>query len=325
MSLASRRRRTNTLIAVTLLSLLIGGCGTGDGGTPETRSVNGLTYDLTPDQAGRIHAAKVDAIAAQVPQAIRDRGTLVVTGTVGATPPLGFYATDDRTVIGSEVDVAVLIADILGLKVDRRNGDFAQNFVKIDSGEADLFISNATVTEERKEKYDFATYRLDTIALEVPKDANWTYRDRKSLAGKKIGVTSGTNQEQLLVGWNDQNVAEGLPKLELAYYQQTSDYYLALSSGRLDGYVGPNPSAQYHAATTGNKVLTTWSGAGDALQAEIGVLTRKDNGLVGPVRQAIQYAIGHGTYKQVLDRWGLGGEAVTQSRINPPGLPKKKG
>ncbi|GAB3211161.1 ABC transporter substrate-binding protein [Nocardia tengchongensis] len=325
MSLASRRRRTNTLIAVTLLSLLIGGCGNGDGGTPETRSVNGLTYDLTPDQAGRIHAAKVDAIAAQVPQAIRDRGTLVVTGTVGATPPLGFYATDDRTVIGSEVDVAVLIADILGLKVDRRNGDFAQNFVKIDSGEADLFVSNATVTEERKEKYDFATYRLDTIALEVPKDANWTYRDRKSLAGKKIGVTSGTNQEQLLVGWNDQNVAEGLPKLELAYYQQTSDYYLALSSGRIDGYVGPNPSAQYHAATTGNKVLTTWSGAGDALQAEIGVLTRKDNGLVGPVHQAIQYAIEHGTYKQVLDRWGLGGEAVTQSRINPPGLPKKKG
>ncbi|MFE4455886.1 ABC transporter substrate-binding protein [Nocardia tengchongensis] len=325
MSLASRRRRTNTLIAVTLLSLLIGGCGNGDGGTPETRSVNGLTYDLTPDQAGRIHAAKVDAIAAQVPQAIRDRGTLVVTGTVGATPPLGFYATDDRTVIGSEVDVAVLIADILGLKVDRRNGDFAQNFVKIDSGEADLFVSNATVTEDRKEKYDFATYRLDTIALEVPKDANWSYRDRKSLAGKKIGVTSGTNQEQLLVGWNDQNVAEGLPKLELAYYQQTSDYYLALSSGRIDGYVGPNPSAQYHAATTGNKVLTTWSGAGDALQAEIGVLTRKDNGLVGPVHQAIQYAIEHGTYKQVLDRWGLGGEAVTQSRINPPGLPKKKG
>ncbi|MFE3259694.1 ABC transporter substrate-binding protein [Nocardia sp. NPDC059091] len=325
MSLASRRRRTRVLIAVTLLSLLVGGCGKGDGGTSDTRSVNGLTYDLSPEQKGRIHAGKVDSIAAQVPQAIRDRGTLVVTGTVGATPPLGFYATDDRTVIGSEVDVAALIADILGLKLERRNGDWSQNFVKIDSGEVDLFVSNVTVTEERKEKYDFATYRKDNIALEVPKDSTWTYQDRKSLAGKKIGVGSGTNQEQLLVAWNDRNVAEGLPELELAYYQQSSDYYLALSSGRIDGYVGPNPAAQYHSATTGNKVLTTWSGAGDALQAEIAALTRKDNGLIGPVQQAIQYAIDHGTYEQVLDRWGLGNEAVQQSRINPPGLPKKKG
>jgi hypothetical protein len=64
------------------------------------------------------------------------------------------------------------------------------------------------VTEERKEKYDFATYRLDNIALEVPKDDDWTYTDRKSLAGKRIGVGSGTNQEQLLIEWNESNIAE---------------------------------------------------------------------------------------------------------------------
>ncbi|WP_405487897.1 transporter substrate-binding domain-containing protein [Nocardia sp. NBC_00511] len=326
MSMASRRRRIGALIAVTTLSLLVGGCGKGDGTTTDTtRTVNGVSYDLSPEQAGRVHAPKVDAIAAQLPQALRDRGTLVVTGSVGAAPPLRFYATDDRTPIGADADLAVLVADILGLKVDTRIGDWAQNFVKIDSGEADAFVSNATVTEERKEKYDFATYRLDNVALEVPKDANWTYQDRKSLAGKKIGVTSGTNQEQLLVKWSADDVADGLPKVDITYYQQVSDYYLALSAGRIDGYLGPNPSAQYHVAQTGqSKVVATFSGAGDALQAEIGVLTKKDNGLVGPVQQALQYAIDNGLYRKVLDRWGLGGEAVAQSRINPPGLPKAK-
>lgn len=325
MSLARRRRRTGALIALTVLSLLTGACGKGDGGASETRAVNGTTYDLSPEQSTRIHADKVDSIAAQVPAAIRQRGTLIVSGSVGATPPLGFYATDDRTVIGSEVDIAWLVADILGLKVDHRTADFAQNFVKVDSGEVDAIVSNITVTEERKEKYDFATYRLDNVSLEVPKDSDWTYTDRKSLAGKRIGVTSGTNQEQLLVKWNDQNVAEGLPKLDLAYYQQNNDYYLALASHRIDGYVGPNPSAQYHVAAVGqSKVIATWSGAGDALQAEIAVLTKKDNGLIGPVQQALQYAIDHGTYRKVLDHWGLGGEAVQQSRINPPGLPKRK-
>ncbi|MFF0494440.1 ABC transporter substrate-binding protein [Nocardia sp. NPDC004068] len=312
-------------VALVTTALVVGGCG---GAEPETevRAVNGQTFDLTPQQPGRVRGEKVDAIAAKVPQAIRDRGTLIVTGSANTGGPLRFFANDDRTLIGSEVDFAYLIADTLGLKVELRAADWAQNFVAIDSGAVDAFISNVTVTEERKEKYDFATYRLDNLALEVAKDANWTYTDRKSLAGKRIGVGSGTNQEQLLVQWNDRNVAEGLPKIDIAYYQQATDYYLALASHRLDGYLGPNPVAVYHVATANQtKIVANFSGAGDALQAEIAVLTRKDNDLIGPVHEALQYAIAHGTYQKVLEHWGLTSEAVTETRINPPGLPKKTG
>ncbi len=57
----------------------------------------------------------------------------------------------------------------------------------------------------------------------------------------------------------------------------------------------------------------------DALPSEIGVLTKKDNGLIGPINNAIQT----GTYQQVIDRWGLKTETVPSSRTNPPGLSKK--
>jgi polar amino acid transport system substrate-binding protein len=158
----------------------------------------------------------------------------------------------------------------------------------------------------------------------VPKDATWTYTDRKSLAGKRIGVGSGTNQEQLLVEGDRRNRAEGLPPIDIAYYQHSADYYLALASHRLDGYLGPNPAGAYHVATANQtKIVAGLSGAGDAPQAEVAVLTKKDNGLVGPVHEALQYAIDHGLYREVLDRWGLDSEAVQQSRINPPGLPKR--
>ncbi|MGF6883590.1 polar amino acid transport system substrate-binding protein [Nocardia sp. GAS34] len=322
---APRARRAVVLTAaLTTLALVAGACGAGSEPGNEVRSVNGQSYDLSPQQSTRVRADKVDSIAAQVPAAIRNRGTLIVTGSADSGAPLRFYATDDRTVIGSEVDVAALVADILGLKLEARTADWAQNFVAVDSGAVDAFVSNVTVTEERKEKYDFATYRLDNLALEVPKDSTWRYADRKSLAGRRIGVGSGTNQEQLLVQWDQQNRAEGLPKIDIAYYQKTADYYLALASHRLDGMLGPNPTATYHVATSGQtKIVATFSGAGTALQAEIAVLTRKDNGLIGPVNQALQYAIAHGLYRKVLDRWGLGTEAVQQSRINPPGLPKR--
>ncbi|MFD6162562.1 ABC transporter substrate-binding protein [Nocardia sp. NPDC060256] len=314
-------RPSLVLVVLTAVTLLVGACG--DTVDNEVRTVNGQSFDLSPEQSTRIRAGKVDAIAAKVPQVIRNRGSLIVTGSPDTGPPLRFYASDDRALIGSEVDFAYLLADILGLKAELSAADWSQNFVRIDSGEVDAFIANVTVTEERKEKYDFATYRLDNIALEVPKDSDWTYTDRKSLAGKRIGVGAGTNQEQLLVKWSDQNVADGLPKIDIAYYQQTTDYYLALASHRLDGFLGPNPVAVYHSATVGQtKITATFSGAGDVVQAEIGVLTKKDNGLIGPIQEAVQYAIDHGTYQRVLDRWGLSSEAVKAARVNPPGLPK---
>lgn len=316
--------KLSTLIGIiSAATLLTTGC-TADPETVSTVQAGDVTFDLSPGQEGRLQVAKVDAIAAAVPQAIRDRGTLVVTGPAGAAPPLRFYATDDKTVVGSEVDFATLVADILGLKLVTQVADWSQNFVRVDSGEVDAFISNVTVTEERKEKYDFATYRHDNVALEVHKDSSLVYSDRKSLAGKRIGIGAGTNQEQLLVKWNEQNVAEGLAPIDIAYYQQITDYYLALSSKRIDGYIGPNPSGIYHSTTVGEtKVIATFSGAGEGLQGEIAVLTKKDNGLIGAVHQALAHAIADGSYQKVLDRWGLDSEKVTESRINPPGLPKK--
>jgi len=50
---------------------------------------NGVTFDLTAQQSGRVTTGKVDEIAALVPQAIRDRGTLRVSGSVDSVPPLG--------------------------------------------------------------------------------------------------------------------------------------------------------------------------------------------------------------------------------------------
>ncbi|MFE7746208.1 hypothetical protein [Nocardia sp. NPDC057455] len=105
------------------------------------------------------------------------------------------------------------------------------------------------------------------------------------------GVGSGTNQLQLLVKWNEQNRADGLAPIDIAYFQQVTDYYLALASQRLDGYLGPNPTAIYHAATAKQtKIVGTFSGAGEALQGEIAVLTKKDNGLITAVQHALAYA-----------------------------------
>lgn len=52
-------------------------------------------------------------------------------------------------------------------------------------------------------------------------------------------------------------------------------------------------------------------------------MTRKDNGLVRALAEALNTVIQNGGYAEVLDRWKLGNEAVSTSEVNPPGLPRK--
>ncbi|MER7010224.1 transporter substrate-binding domain-containing protein [Saccharopolyspora sp. NPDC000359] len=119
------------------------------------------------------------------------------------------------------------------------------------------------------------------------------------------------------------NRAAGLPAVHFQHYGENSvDYYLALRSGRIELSVGPNPSMAHHAAVSGDsKVVGTVTGGG-AVPAEIAATTKQDHGLVEALVRAIGHEIGNGHYGEVLRRWYLADEAVPQSRINPPGLPK---
>ncbi|MER7204699.1 ABC transporter substrate-binding protein [Streptomyces sp. CB01635] len=291
--------------------------GTGKGGSEKVGGIN-----IGPDQH-RIRAEKVDAIAAELPAAVRKRGTLRLGGSADASPPLGFYATDDKTRIGSEIDIATLVADTLGLKIEFSPVSWENLFVGLDSGKFDAVFSNVTVTEERKEKYDFATYRLDNIAFEAKKGTSWRVKEPKDVAGKTIAVSSGTNQEKILVDWSRQDEKAGLKPVTIKYFQKDTDYYLALQSGRIDAYLGPSPSAAYHVESAGqSQIIGTLSGAGDKIQGKIAATTKKDSGLVDAYAAALDHVIKDGSYGRVLKRWGLSTEAVEKSEINPPGLPK---
>ncbi|MEU7032945.1 ABC transporter substrate-binding protein [Streptomyces sp. NPDC046237] len=324
MSTASLTRRTSAALGLAL-TLALTACGNpSDGGTTEVAGASGRTakINLSPDQ-NRVTTAKVDSIAAKVPEKIRKRGTLEIVDSSGSAAPLTFYATDNKTVIGVETDIAFLVADVLGLEPHINTVSWENIFVGLDSAKYDVGFSNITVTEERKEKYDFATYREDNLGFEAKKGSGLKVAGPEDVAGRKVAVSSGTNQEKLLVEWSKENEKAGRKPVDIAYYQNDSDTYLALQSGRIDLYLGPNPTAAYHAATTGKtEVVGTYSGAGSTLQGLIAATTKKDSGLAEPLAAALDEVIENGTYAEVLERWGLSDEAVPTSEINPPGLPK---
>jgi len=109
-------------------------------------------------------------------------------------------------------------------------------------------------------------------------------------------------------------------------YQNLAGTTVAVGSGKIDIYFGPNPTIQYHISQGANgnsptRSAGTHSGAGSSLQGLIAATTKKGNGLAVPLADAINYLIRNGQYAAWLKAYNLANESVPTSLVNPPGLP----
>ncbi|MDX3194160.1 ABC transporter substrate-binding protein [Streptomyces sp. MN03-5084-2B] len=305
-----------TLLAAAAGLLLLAGCDATKGA--DAAAPTAARLDLSPDQQ-RITTGRVEAAAALVPARVRAAGVLHIGGTIDNTPPLSCYATDNKTPIGFELDIAVLTAQVLGLTPDRQITSWDNMFLGVDSGRYDVAFSNVSVTAERMGKYDFATYRQDLLGFESRRDSPLQVRGPADLAGHSVALASGSTQEKIMLKWNDANVEAGRAPISIQYYQKASDYYLALQSGRVDAYVGPSSTVVYHANTAGQtKLAGVVDSAADTINSQVGAMSRKGDGIAPAVSAAVDELIRNGKYAEVLARWGLDLQKIPDSVVNPP-------
>ena len=305
-----------------------GGADAGSARTSGSTTVEVAAFTGAPYTKSAITVPVQADIRAKLPQKIRESGQLVIGGGAlpAGFPPLDFVGNDQKTITGAEPDLGRLVAAVFGLKPVLANATWDNLFVGIDSGRNDVGFSNITDTEQRKEKYDFASYRQDNLAFEVKKDSTWNFDDNfENLAGQTVAVGSGTNQEKILLEWKKKLAGSG-KQLNVKYFPTQSGINLALASGKVSVYFGPNPSIQYHVSQVASgpsptRGAGTFSGAGATLQGLIAATTKKGSGLAQPLADAINYLIKDGQYASWLKAYNLTNEAVPTSEVNPPGLP----
>ncbi len=260
-----------------------------------------------------------EAAIAKIPANYRfvEPGTLTVAISALNSPPLALVASDNRTRIGSDPDIARLLAQSLGLKLRLVPTAWEDWPLGITSGRYDVALVNIAVTEARKEKFDFATYRADSLAFTVKSTSEIaSIRGPQDLAGRKVIVGSGTNQERILLRWNEENQAAGRTPAQPIYLTDDASGNLYIQSGRAEVVFGPQSVAAYKAALNGSTKVV---GLGPK-KAWVATTTKKGNGLVYALQAALDGAIARGEYQQVLARWGEQGEAVERSQVNPPGI-----
>jgi aspartate/glutamate/glutamine transport system substrate-binding protein len=132
-------------------------------------------------------------------EGIKARGTLKV-GVKIDIPKFGYKDPKTGEIAGFEIDLTRAIAKkITGDpgKVDLQAVTAKTRGPLLDNGEIDLVIGTFTISEERKQSYNFSDpYFVDSVALLVKKSAG--IATLKDLNDKNIGVAQSSNSKQAI-------------------------------------------------------------------------------------------------------------------------------
>lgn len=174
--------------------------------------------------------------------------------------PFG-YVDKDGKYQGYDVYFAEQLAKDLGVEPEYTSVDPAARVDVLTSNKVDLVLANFTVTDERKEKVDFAKpYMKVALGVVSPESAQIT--DVSQLDGKTLIIAKGTTAET----WFEKNA----PNVKLQKYDQYADAYNALLDGRGDAFSTDNTEVLAWAKSNkGFKVGITELGDKDTIAAAV--------------------------------------------------------
>lgn len=144
--------------------------------------------------------------------------------------PFG-YVDKDSNYAGYDVYFAERLGKDLGVDVEYTSVDAAARVDVLTSNKVDITLANFTVTDERKEKVDFAKPYMK-VALGVVSPENAEITDVSQLKGKTLIIAKGTTAESYF--------EKNEPDVKLQKYDQYADAYNALLDGRGDAFSTDN-------------------------------------------------------------------------------------
>ncbi|SDX27317.1 polar amino acid transport system substrate-binding protein [Amycolatopsis xylanica] len=286
-------------------------CGAGGSGAGEAPKSSAPAGTSAAADAGTV--TKDDKLAALVPDDIKKDGKILV-GQDQSYPPNEFV--DDKGVVtGFDVDFGTAIAKKLGLDITFENAAFDGIIPGIGAGKYELALSSFSINAKRLETVDMVSYYKAGTSLAVLK-GNPDKLNLDDLCGKKIAVQKGTVQVDDLDARSKKCTEAGKPAIEPTQLQAQTDVNLALTSKKVQGELADSPVIDYAVKQT-NGQLEAVGAPYDT--APYGIVLKKANGdYAKAVQGAVQALIDDGTYKKILDKWGLSqAGAVTKSEINP--------
>ena len=228
-----------------------------------------------------------------------EEGKLIMS-TNAAFPPYEMVADGEGAYNGFEgidVEIAVALADKLGLELVIDDMDFDSALVAVQNGKSDMVLAGLTYKEERDKVMDFSTsYATGQQVVIVPDGSDIETMD--DLANDKmIGVQRGTTGEMYAADTPENG---GYGEDHVLAYDNGALAVQAMLNGQVDAVIIDNgPAQEYVKANAGLHLLEgDWVLENYCLAVDEG-----NTGLLEALNSALEEMIADGTVQAIIDKY----------------------
>ena len=286
--------------AAVALALAAAGCANNEdsdsgGAQPSASGSAGFNLD---------NVKKDDALAQQVDSKYASDGKLVV-GTDPTYEPNEFK--QNGKIVGFDVDLGSAIAKKLGLTAEFQESKFDAILPALGS-RYEIGMSSFTDNPEREKVVDFVTY-FSAGTQWASKDASF---DPDNACGKKVAVQTGTVQDTDDLPARQKKCAGN--QIQVQRYDAQDEATNAVVLGKADAVLADSPVMAGAVKKVGGGLQLV----GDVYDsAPYGIAIPKTAGTTkDAVLGAVKALIADGTYKAILNKWGVSNGAVTDPVID---------
>jgi len=160
----------------------------------------------------------------------------LVVGTSADYEPFEYLDSEGKFT-GFDIELMEEAAKRMNVELEWQDIAFDGLIGSLQTGKIDAIIAAMSATPEREEQVDFTEpYFIGADAIIVAEGSDIVIGKNEDMAGYKVGVQSGTIQEE----WIDQNIAA-----EVSRYERAEQAIMDLKSGRIDIV-----AMDYYAATS---------------------------------------------------------------------------
>ncbi|WP_020499571.1 ABC transporter substrate-binding protein [Sciscionella marina] len=284
------------VVALTLTS-----CGIGGTGEPTGHSTKTVLPPVSKD-------AK---LASLVPAKDAEDGKLLIANDQ-TYPPNEFR--DSGALVGMDVDIGRAMAKRLGLEAEFQNSSFDGLLGGIKAHKYEAAISSFSISADRLAEVNLVSYYIAGTSLGTLK-GNPNRLNENDLCGTTIAVQKGTTQIDDLNARNKRCTVEHKPQTNILQFQAQTDVNLALSAKRVQGALADSPVVAYAIKQSEGKLEQVGKSYANA---PYGVAVPKDDtGLAKAVQASLQSLMDDGTYRKILEKWGLDEGAIKKAEVNP--------
>jgi polar amino acid transport system substrate-binding protein len=255
-----------------------------------------------------------DALAAKLPEKIKSAGKIVVA-TDASYAPNEFFADDNTTIQGMDVDLGKAIGEVLGVKVEFQNATFDEIIPALGT-RYDIGMSSFTDSKEREQTVDMVTYFQAGTSFLVQKGKNSDLSSLDAICGKKVGVEKGTTQLDDATAQSATCTAAGKGAVDVQAFPDQAGANTALNSGQVDVVMLDTPVAEYQAKLSEGSFEVIGQSYGVAPYGVAVPKTTEYAGLTDAILGAIKKLNTDGKYTSILQQWGIEDGAITNFQIN---------